>query len=43
MLLCALLRGFCDPLEVMNERLALYERSASGFGFGDFKQALATR
>ncbi|HKG14390.1 MAG TPA: B-box zinc finger protein [Pyrinomonadaceae bacterium] len=40
-LLCPSCGNFCDPLEDINERIALLERAASGFGFGDFKQALA--
>jgi hypothetical protein len=40
-LLCALCGGFCDPLEVLNERLALYERQGEGFGLSDLRQALA--
>lgn len=40
-LLCPSCGNFCDPLKNINERLALLERAASGFGFGDFKQALA--
>ena len=39
-LLCPSCGNFCDPLEDINERIALLERSASGFGFGDFKEAL---
>ncbi|HVF44181.1 MAG TPA: B-box zinc finger protein [Pyrinomonadaceae bacterium] len=40
-LLCPACGNFCDPLEDINERIALLERAASGFGLGDFKQALA--
>jgi hypothetical protein len=40
-LLCALCGGFCDPLEVLTERLELYERQSEGFGFGDLRTALA--
>jgi uncharacterized membrane protein len=40
-LLCTLCGGFCDPLEKLTERLALYARQGSGFGFGDFGQSLA--
>jgi len=39
-LLCALCGGFCDPLEVLTERLELYARQSAGFGFGDFRTAL---
>jgi hypothetical protein len=39
-LLCPSCGNFCDPLEAINERIALLERAASGFGFGDFKEAL---
>lgn len=40
-LLCTLCGGFCDPLEVLTERLALYERQGEGFGLADFQEALA--
>lgn len=40
-LLCPACGNFCDTLEDINERLALLERAASGFGLGDFKEALA--
>jgi hypothetical protein len=40
-LLCPACGNFCDPLEDINERVALYERASSGFGFGDFTEALA--
>lgn len=40
-LLCALCGGFCDPLEILTERLALYERQGEGFGLSDLQQALA--
>jgi hypothetical protein len=40
-LLCPSCGNFCDPLEDINECIALLERAASGFGFGDFRQALA--
>lgn len=40
-LLCALCGGFCDPLEILTERLALYERQSEGFGLSDLQQALA--
>src|SRR5215218_5705745 len=40
-LLCPACGNFCDPLEDINERIALLERSTSGFGFGDFREALA--
>lgn len=40
-LLCPACGNFCDPLEDINVRLALLERAASGFGIGDFKEALA--
>ncbi len=40
-LLCSLCGGFCDPLEILTERLSLYERQGEGFGLSDFKQALA--
>jgi hypothetical protein len=39
-LLCALCGGFCDPLEILTERLALYERQGEGFGLSDLHQAL---
>jgi hypothetical protein len=39
-LLCALCAGFCDPLEVLTERLELYGRQSEGFGLGDFRTAL---
>jgi len=39
-LLCALCGGFCDPLEILTERLELYGRQSEGFGFGDFRTAL---
>src|SRR5215204_5395513 len=40
-LLCALCGGFCDPLEILTERLALYERQGESFGLSDLRQALA--
>jgi hypothetical protein len=40
-LLCALCGGFCDKLDVLNERMELYRRQAEAFGVGDFKTALA--
>ena len=40
-LLCALCGGFCDPLEVLTERLELYGRQSEGFGVGDLGTALA--
>jgi hypothetical protein len=40
-MLCILCGGFCDPLERVKGRMALYERQSSGFGFGDFGAALA--
>ena len=40
-LLCALCGGFCDQLEILTERLALYERQGEGFGLADLQQALA--
>ncbi|HEX8355555.1 MAG TPA: hypothetical protein VF611_21795 [Pyrinomonadaceae bacterium] len=40
-LLCALCGGFCDPLDKLTERLALYERQGEGFGLSDLRQALA--
>ncbi|MDT7690541.1 MAG: hypothetical protein QOE46_3300 [Acidobacteriota bacterium] len=40
-LLCTLCGGFCDPLELLTERLALYERQGSGFGLADFGEALS--
>ncbi|HVF42879.1 MAG TPA: hypothetical protein VM936_07715 [Pyrinomonadaceae bacterium] len=40
-LLCPSCGNFCDPLEDINERIALLERAASGFGFEDFAEALA--
>src|SRR5919112_6341165 len=40
-LLCPACGNFCDPLEPIVERVALYERAGSGFGFGDFAEALA--
>jgi hypothetical protein len=40
-LLCALCGGFCDPLEILTERLTLYERQSEGFGLSDLQQALA--
>lgn len=40
-LLCTVCGGFCDPLEILRERLALYERQGEGFGIADFKEALA--
>ncbi|HEX8502265.1 MAG TPA: B-box zinc finger protein [Pyrinomonadaceae bacterium] len=40
-LLCSLCGGFCDPLERLTERLALYARQGEGFGLSDFQQALA--
>lgn len=40
-LLCPACGNFCDPLEDLNERMALLERAASGFGFEDFAEALA--
>ena len=40
-LLCPACGNFCDPLEDINERIALLERAASGFGFEDFAEALA--
>lgn len=39
-LLCTLCGGFCDPLEILTERLALYERQGEGFGLQDFGTAL---
>lgn len=39
-LLCALCGGFCDPLEILTERLELYARQSEGFGLGDFRTAL---
>jgi hypothetical protein len=40
-LLCTRCGGFCDPLEILTERLALYERQGSGFGLADFVEALS--
>jgi hypothetical protein len=40
-LLCPACGNFCDPLEPITERVALYERAASGFGLRDFAEALA--
>lgn len=40
-LLCPLCGNFCDPLETITERVSLYERASSGFGFQDFAEALA--
>lgn len=40
-LLCPACGNFCDPLEAINERIALLERATSGFGFEDFAEALA--
>ncbi|HEX6183564.1 MAG TPA: hypothetical protein VFZ44_06605 [Pyrinomonadaceae bacterium] len=40
-LLCALCGGFCDPLDKLTERLALYERQGEGFGLSDLREALA--
>src|SRR5215213_6776256 len=40
-LLCALCGGFCDPLDKLTAKLALYERQGEGFGLADFRQALA--
>jgi hypothetical protein len=40
-MLCKLCGGFCDPLEKVKGRLALYERQGSGFGLADFGVALA--
>ena len=40
-LLCALCGGFCDPLEILTERLELYRRQSEGFGVEDFRAALA--
>jgi hypothetical protein len=40
-LLCPACGNFCDPLEDINERIALLERASSGFGFEDFAEALA--
>lgn len=40
-LLCPLCGGFCDPLESIKSRTNLYERQSAGFGFGDFREALA--
>jgi uncharacterized membrane protein len=40
-LLCPACGNFCDPLESVTERIALYERASSGFGFQDFAEALA--
>jgi hypothetical protein len=40
-LLCALCGGFCDPLEILTERLELYRRQGEGFGVEDFRAALA--
>lgn len=39
-LLCGLCGGFCDPLELLTERLELYGRQSEGFGLGDFRTAL---
>jgi hypothetical protein len=39
-LLCTLCGGFCDPLESLTKRLALYERQGKGFGLADLQQAL---
>ncbi len=40
-LLCPACGNFCDPLEAINERVSLYARASSGFGFQDFAEALA--
>ena len=40
-LLCSLCGGFCDPLDAVTERLALYARQGEGFGLSDLQQALA--
>ncbi|MDT7781350.1 MAG: hypothetical protein QOC99_3862 [Acidobacteriota bacterium] len=40
-MICTLCGGFCDSLETVRTRVALYERQGSGFGFDDFRQALA--
>jgi hypothetical protein len=40
-LLCPACGNFCDPLEEITERVSLYERASSGFGFQDFTEALA--
>lgn len=40
-LLCALCGGFCDPLEILTKRLALYARQGEGFGLSDLRHALA--
>jgi hypothetical protein len=40
-MLCPACGNFCDPLEAITERVSLYERSSSGFGFQDFTEALA--
>jgi hypothetical protein len=40
-MLCPECGNFCDPLESVTERLSLYERAGSGFGFDDFTEALA--
>jgi hypothetical protein len=39
-MLCPACGNFCDPLEAITERVSLYERSNSGFGFQDFAEAL---
>ena len=39
--LCPLCGGFCDPLESIAARVTIYERQSSGFGLGDFREALA--
>jgi hypothetical protein len=40
-MLCPSCGNFCDPLESIKERAQLYDRASSGFGMGDFKEALA--
>jgi hypothetical protein len=40
-MLCPACGNFCDPLEAITERVSLYERASSGFGFQDFVEALA--
>ena len=40
-LLCPDCGNFCDPLEAITERVSLYDRASSGFGFDDFTEALA--
>lgn len=39
--LCPLCGSFCDPLQSIAARAARYERLSSGFGLGDFRQALS--